>query len=198
MSSGGKTKLVLDMLKKPQLFDKKFDEIIFVYSIYNPRFKEFPEVTFLKDTIPDFKNDSKYKLLVCDDVITNKEIMKRLVHIFMIEGHNKRITTILLLQNLHFDKLMRSISLNCHVFVIFSHMRDNKTINSLFSQIALPSQLLKAAYKKATRHSYGYLVVNLISGMSDELRIATDICEKFPRFFVASELDTPYKVSFNE
>lgn len=188
---------MLDMIKTPQLFDQKFDEILYVYSVYNPRFKEFPAVKFIKDSIPDFKNDGKHKLLVCDDVITNKEIMKRLVHIFMIEGHNKRVTSILLLQNLHFNKSMRSISLNCHAFVIFSHLRDNTTINSLFSQIALPTQLLKMAYKRATRHSYGYLVVNLISGMSDELRIATNICDKFPKFFVESELETPFKVSFN-
>jgi hypothetical protein len=197
-SSGGKTSLMLDMINKPKLFDKPFDEIIYVYSIFNPRFKDYPQVKFVKNQIPEFKNDGKQKLLVCDDVITNKEIMNRLVHMFMIEAHHKSITCALLLQNLHFNKAMRSISLNCHVFVIFSHLRDNVTINTLFSQIALPTRFLKAAYKRATRRSYGYLVVNLIGGMSEELRVSTNICNKFIRFFVEKELDTPFPVTFNE
>jgi hypothetical protein len=197
-SSGGKTSLMLDMISKPSLFDKPFDDIIYVYSIFNERFKDFPHVKFIKNEIPDFKNDGKQKLLVCDDVITNKSIMNRLVHMFMIEGHHKSITCCLMLQNLHFNKSMRSISLNCHVFIIFSHLRDNVTINTLFSQIALPTRFLKAAYKRATRRSYGYLVVNLIGGMSEELRVSTNICSKFPRVFVNKELDTPFKVKLNE
>lgn len=197
-SSGGKTTLMLDMIKKPKLFDKKFEEIIYVYSIYNARFKDFPEVTFIKDKIPEFKNDGKHRLLVCDDVITKKDLMDRLVHIFMIEAHHKLITCCLMLQNLHFNKSMRSISLNCHVFVIFAHLRDKLTINSLFSQIALPTKFLKRAYKRATQRSYGYLVINLIGGMSNELRVSTNICDKFALFLVEKELETPFLVKFNE
>jgi hypothetical protein len=199
MSGAGKTFLTLDMIeKREKLFTEKFVEIYYVYSIYNPRFEKIKNVKFLKDEIPNLPSDGQHRLLVCDDVILNNVILDKLMYIFMVAGNNKKITTCLLLQDIHMNRKMRSISLNAHVFIIFKHMRDSSSINSLFSQMYLPTAYLKKAYKLATEETRGYLVINLSTNINNLLRVSSNICDKNPRIFVETELQTPYKILFYE
>jgi hypothetical protein len=199
MSGAGKTYLTLDMIEnRERLFTEKFVEIYYVYSIYNPRFDNFKDVKFLKDKIPDIPNDGRHRLLICDDVILNKDVLDKLIYIFMVAGNNKKITTCLLLQDIHMNRKMRSISLNAHVFIIFKHMRDSSSINSLFSQMYLPTPFLKTAYKQATEDPRGYLVINLSANINNLLRVSTYICKKYPKIFTERELQTPFKVAIYE
>jgi hypothetical protein len=195
-SNSGKTYLTLDILKS-SVFDVKFDEIFYVYSIYNPRFNEFPNVRFIKDEIPVLNNDKRKKLLICDDLLINADAVNRLTSIFLVDGHNTSTSCMFLLQDLHMNRKIRSLSLNTHIFIIFSHLRDNLAINNLFRQMALSTSLLQQAYKKATRGKYSYLCINLQAGISDELRVCSDILSKHPVFYTDRELEIPFSVSFN-
>jgi hypothetical protein len=195
-SNSGKTFLTLDILKS-SVFDVKFDEIFYVYSIFNPRFNEFPNVRFIKDEIPVLNNDKRKKLLICDDLLINADAVNRLTSIFLVDGHNTSTSCMFLLQDLHMNRKIRSLSLNTHIFIIFSHLRDNLAINNLFRQMALSTSLLQQAYKKATRGKYSYLCINLQAGISDELRVSSDILNKHPSFYTDRELQVPFSVSFN-
>lgn len=175
----------------------EFDEIFYVYSIFNPRFNEFPNVKFIKDEIPVLNNDKKKKLLVCDDLLINAEAVNRLTSIFLVDGHNTSTSCLFLLQDLHMNRKIRSLSLNTHIFILFAHLRDNLAINNLFRQMALPTNFLQQAYKTATKGKYSYLCINLQAGISDELRVSSDILSKHPIFYTDEELVVPYKVSFN-
>jgi hypothetical protein len=195
-SNCGKSYLAFDILKKSP-FDVTFDEIYYVYSVHNPRFEEFSNVKFIKDEIPTLNNDKKKKLLVCDDLLINAEAVNRLTSIFLVDGHNCSCSVIFLLQDLHMNRKIRSLSLNTHIFILFAHLRDKLAINNLFRQMALPTTLLQQAYKLATKPNYSYLCINLQPGISDELRVSSRILDKYPMFYTDKDLQVPFKVSFN-
>jgi hypothetical protein len=196
-SNSGKSYLALDILKSTSIFDVKFDEVTYVYSIFNPRFNEFPNINFIKDDIPVLNNDKRKKLLICDDLLINPEAINRLTQIFLVDGHNTSTSCMFLLQDLHMNRKIRSLSLNTHIFIIFSHLRDKLAINNLFRQMALSSSLLQQAYKHVTKTKYGYLCINLQPGISDELRVSSDLTKKYPTFFTDKQLEVPFHVSFN-
>lgn len=178
-------------------FDVTFDDIFYVYTMYNSRFEEFPNVNFIKDEIPVLNNDKRKKLLICDDLLTNTEAVTRLTSIFLVEAHNSSTSAMFLIQDMHMNRKIRSLSLNTHIFILFAHLRDKLAINNLFRQMALPTSLLQDAYKLATRGNYTYLCINLQPGISDELRVSTNILDKHPKFFTEQELVVPFKVSWN-
>jgi len=195
-SNSGKTYLTLDILKST-VFDVKFDDIYYVYTIFNQRFNEFPNIKFIKDEIPVLNNDKRKKLLVCDDLLINPEAINRLTSIFLVDGHNTSTSCMFLLQDLHMNRKIRSLSLNTHIFIIFAHLRDTLAINNLFRQMAISTSLLQQAYKEATKKQYTYLCINLQAGVSDELRVSSDILNKHPVFYTDRQLEVPFNVSFN-
>jgi hypothetical protein len=154
-------------------------------------------VRFIKDEIPVLNNDKRKKLLICDDLLINPEAINRLTSIFLVDGHNTSTSCMFLLQDLHMNRKIRSLSLNTHIFIIFAHLRDTLAINNLFRQMALSTSLLQQAYKNATRAKYSYLCINLQAGMSDELRVSTDILNKYPVFYTDKQLELPFNVSFD-
>jgi len=197
-TSGGKTTLALDLISRPQLFDKRIDEITYVYSMYNPRFKLFPHVKFVKQEIPELKADGKTKILICDDLLINRSAMDKLITIFLVSAHHSNTTVIINVQQLTGDKRLRTLSINTHVFFLFSHLRDTLSINTLFSQTGLSTDFLKKAYKLATKKKYSYLGLDLQSGTSESLRVFSNVLNENPSYFLDRELETPYAVSFNE
>lgn len=183
-SNSGKSYLALDILKS-SIFDVEFDEIFYVYSIFNPRFKELPNVNFIKDEIPVLNNDKRKKLLICDDLLINTEAVNRLTSIFLVDGHNTSTSVMFLLQDLHMNRKLRTLSLN-------THLRDKLAINNLFRQMALPTSLLQTAYKRATAGKYTYLCINLQAGISKQLRVSSNLLIKHPSFYTDEELEVPY------
>lgn len=197
-TSGGKTTLALDIINNQKLFDRKFDQIIYVYSMYNARFKDFPNVKFIKEEIPDLKSDGKNKLLVCDDLMINKSAMDKLISIFLVQGHHTSTTVMLCLQALTGDKRLRTLSINTHVFFLFAHLRDTLSIKNLFSQTGLTTAYLKKAYKLATKKKFSYLGLDLQPGTNDHLRVFSDILSAHPRYYLEKEIETPYELSTDE
>lgn len=194
-TSGGKTSLALDLIDNPQLFDKKFDQIIYVYSMFNPRFKQYPKIKFIKDDIPDLKADGKNKLLVCDDLMINKHAMDKLIKIFLVSAHHSNTSVIMSVQSLTGDKRLRTLSINTHVFFLFSHLRDTLSIRNLFSQTGLNTEFLKSAYKLATRKQYSYLGLDLQQGTHESLRVFSNVTDAHPSFYLEKEVETPFELT---
>lgn len=196
-SNNGKTTLALELIKNQSIFDKKFDEIYYVYKRFDPRFKELPYVKFITE-IPELRADGKNKLLVCDDILVEKALMEKLVNVFLVDGHFTSTSCWILIQSLTGEKNLRTLSINTHVFFIFRHLRDTLSINRLFAQIGIDTQYLKAAYKESTRGKYTYLCINLQQGLSNSLRLSTNILSKHPKIFLPKAVETPYAVTLDE
>ena len=80
-----------------------------------------------------------------------------------VGSHHLNMTIICLVQNLfQKGKVMRTLSLNCHYFVMYKNRRDQEQINR-FGRQAFPQQskYFVDAYMKATSTPYGYLLVDL-------------------------------------
>jgi hypothetical protein len=196
-SNNGKTTLAIDLIKDQSIFDKKFDEIFYVYTRFDPRFRTLPNVTFTTE-IPELKSDGKNKLLVCDDILVDKVLMQKLVSIFLVDAHFSNTTCWILIQSLTGDKHLRTLSINTHVFFIFRHLRDTLSINRLFAQIGMDTRFLKAAYKAATKAKYSYLCINLQQGVNNALRLSSNILSKHPKIFLPKAVETPYAVTLDE
>jgi hypothetical protein len=196
-SNNGKTSLAIDLIKNQSIFDKKFDEIYYVYTRFNPRFRELPNVKFTTE-IPELKADGKNKLLVCDDILVDKTLMEKLVSIFLVDAHHTSTSCWILIQSLTGDKHLRTLSINTHVFFIFRHLRDTLSINRLFTQIGMDTRYLKAAYKAATKEKYTYLCINLQQGVNNALRLSSNILSKHPKIFLPKAVETPYAVPLDE
>jgi len=197
-TSGGKTTLALDLISNPQLFDKRIDEITYVYSMYNQRFKQYPNVKFIKQDIPELKADGKNKILICDDLLINKIAMEKLITIFLVSAHHSNTTVIINVQQLTGDKRLRTLSINTHVFFLFSHLRDTLSINNLFAQTGLSTEFLKNAYKLATRKKYSYLGLDLQPATNESLRVFSNVLSEHPSFFLEREVETPFAVGADE
>jgi hypothetical protein len=196
-SNNGKTTLAIDLIKNQSIFNTKFDQIFYVYTRFDPRFKELPNVNFTTE-IPELKADGKNKLLVCDDILLEKSLMEKLVSIFLVDAHHTNTTCWILIQSLTGEKHLRTLSINTHVFFIFRHLRDTLSINRLFAQLGMDTRYLKASYKKATKGKYSYLCINLQQGVNDALRLTSDILSLHPKIFLQKAVETPYGITLDE
>lgn len=81
--------------------------------------------------LPDEKEFSPYKkehtVCVIDDLLADAKDNKLLHQMFCVQlgSHHSFTSIIFIIQNLFQNgKIMRSVSLNCHVFVLFKNKRD--------------------------------------------------------------------------
>ena len=86
-----------------------------------------------------------------------------LAHMFCVGSHHMNITIIHLIQNLYTkSKSIRTVSLNCHYFILFRNNRDQLQIQTFGRQV-FPhmTKYFMDAYEKATSRPCGYLLVDL-------------------------------------
>ena len=98
-----------------------------------------------------------------------------MANLFSRESYHKNISVILILQNLfHQGKYCRDISLNTHYFILFKNPRDIQQIKLLGRQLGMPKKLLEV-YLDATKDPFGYLLINLSPGNSDNYMLRSHI-----------------------
>jgi len=184
-SDTGKTELVIRMIEERQrLFTKKIEEILFFYTIWNERYASVKDVIFIEGPLTDIPRDNKPRLVICDDMMTSKASYPKLVSLFVRESHHNNITVILPLNDMFFDKIFRTISLNTKLFFLLGHRRDVVSTRTLFHQMPDSSAFLTAIYKRATERKYDYLCCNLETE-TELLRFCTNVFDPHVKFFVA-------------
>lgn len=95
------------------------------------------------------------------------------VHLFCVTAHHKRVTVLLISQNLFLGgKHGRIISLNCHYALVFKNARVVKQVTTFGSQV-FPGR--SDYFQKATAAPYGYMLIDMSPSMPDKHRLRTDI-----------------------
>jgi len=187
-SKGGKTTNIINLcLERDKFFDAKIDDVYFFYNSYNENFTKPKVINFIEGLPTEIKNDSKKKIYVFDDFMSNKKAEKILIELATRLVHHNSITLIISVQDLFFSRGLRTVSINARLFFLFKNLRDQTSVNCLLSQIDLDSKFLKSCYRDATKKNFGYLCLDLQEGISPELRVSTDALGDFPTFYVAQD-----------
>jgi hypothetical protein len=109
----------------------------------------------------DFFDPSVPNLLVIDDLFAESGKDKRITDLFTEGSHHRSLSVIAINQNL-FGNKDPTQRRNCHYLVLFRNPVDCQTIMTLARQMYPGhSDILMNAFTRATKHPYGYLMVDL-------------------------------------
>lgn len=172
-SQSGKTVWIAKLLKnKNKMFTDNIVEIMFVYSvwqdIYDVLEREIPSIKFVnripsREEIEEFTPDQSHRLLILDDQMSNISGCKHFVEIFTVFCHHRRLSTVLVLQNI-FTRApcLRDITLNVQAICLFKNMRCSQQVRCLANQM-FPgrSKYFLDAYEKACTKPFSCLIIDL-------------------------------------
>ena len=185
-SNSGKSFLTRQILQS-DIFKSQPSAIYFCYSVWQSIYDEMkssiPNIFFhnglpSKDELIDWSNNKEdHKLIILDDLMMDAADCTDVVHMFCVGSHHYNFTIIHILQNLFLKgKIMRTVSLNCHYFILFKNYRDQLQIKTFGKQV-FPGNLrfFMDAFDKATSEKYGYLVVDLNPHSDKTYQLRTNI-----------------------
>jgi hypothetical protein len=103
-------------------------------------------------------------ILILNDLMYDAAESKVINYLFTVGSHHKRATVLIMSHNLYMqEKQSRTISLNCHYFVLFQNRRDVNQVQK-FARQAYPrrvSYFLSAYDIAMTGGNHSYLLVDL-------------------------------------
>lgn len=163
--------------------DTRFERIIVYYSEWQPLYSQLDKNIEFREGLPqssDYSNDSRPKLIIIDDLMTESSSGAIVTNIFTKGSHHNNLSCIFITQNLfHQGKGQRDISLNAQYIVLFRNLRDKSQIKHLARQIFPDNpQFLHEAFSDATSKSYGYLLLDLKQDTPENIRYRTCIFTK--------------------
>lgn len=180
----GKTTYVKRILENAsEMFTLPPQRIYYCYSIWQNAFDEMkktvPNISFQQD-LPDesdfLADKNVHTLWIIDDKMDEVADCKLMQKIFTVLSHHTLTSVIFVLQNLYQKgKMMRSISLNSHVFFIFKNARDSLQIQTLARQM-FPGQVhfFMDAYQRAISQPYNCLIVDIAPGANPNYQLRTN------------------------
>lgn len=163
-------------------------EIIYCYGTWQPLFDEMKNVTFHEGMIDfnsDFGKDGKARWIVIDDLMEKAKNNDEMNSLFTKYSHHYNLSVFFLVQNL-FAKHLRTISLNCHYFIIFKNPRDSSNIIHLAKQL-YPGNInyLVESYRDATAKPYSYLFIDMKQSTDERFRLIGNYMSKDDEFMIA-------------
>ena len=123
-SQSGKSYLVYQILKNSDILIRpSFKEIIYCYSEWQPLYEkmitDIKNITFVKG-LPEL-DTVENAFVILDDLMNEVIEDKRLLTLFTVGSHHRKISVIFLTQNIYEKgRYARSISLNAHYLIIFN------------------------------------------------------------------------------
>jgi hypothetical protein len=124
-----------------------------------------------KEIIQEFSPN----VIVFDDLLNEFNKNNDLENFFIKNSHHLNISVMFVVQNF-FHKNIRTISLNSQYLILLKNPRDGSQILNLAKQIFPTNpKLLIEAYKDATQHPYGYIVIDLKQDTPEFYRLRTRI-----------------------
>lgn len=171
------------MFKEPPLY------ILYCYgsvwqNIYDDMLKHIKHLTFheglpSKAELIDIHKDVNGGHFICifDDLMSETSNNVSIEHLVCVGSHHLNMTIICLVQNLfQKGKIMRTLSLNTHYFILYKNRRDQEQIQRFGRQIfPQQSKYFMDAYQKGTSFPYGYLLVDLNPHSSKLYQLRTKI-----------------------
>ena len=184
-SMSGKSHFILQLLKRPDLFEPPPERIVYAYNSWQSAFDGSPGVEFVWgiDGLSEVQFDPNVNnLLIIDDLMEELANGKKGSTLFTRDMHHKNVTVFFVVQNLFKQgKSMRDITLNCQVLVLFKSPRDVQQIKVLERQTGIKE--LAKAYLESIKEPYGYLVINLQSHTPETITLQSDIFNRHRRIF---------------
>ena len=171
--SGKSTFVKKILLSMNHMFDQDVEEVIFVYTVWQPIYEELEaklkdKIKFRQDIpskseVEALTADLKQRVMVLDD--KQSQLSSSAVSDFVtIFCSHRNLSTFILLQNFYYGcKHLRTISLNVQTIVLFKNYRSAQQVKTLAAQM-LPgnSGYMVDAYNKATASNpHGYLLIDL-------------------------------------
>ena len=181
----GKTHFMLRVLKE-RLVHPFPNHVTYLYGVRQDFMNDWSrehnlEVDFVEGL--DFtkvKNDS---ILIVDDLLLSNN--KDVAATFIMGSHHRHISVFYLTQNLFpVDPLFRLMSINCHYFVLFQNPRNQRQVFTLAQQAFSDLSPFKAAYKRTSEHSRGFILLNFNPLLPKELTIVTDFWSEYISVFI--------------
>jgi len=192
----GKTQFVKKLLYNwNDLFEIKCHQIIFFYvkwqDVYTELKVRFGSNIIFVQGLPEgfvekyFSNTLYHKVIVFDDQMNNVTKSQECENLFLTSRHYNM--SILYLTHNIFNKLQRTIFLNCQFLVIFKNNNDAKQISylaqRLYGHITGGAKKFLKYYNKSTSIAFGYLICDLRPHTEAHLRLLTDIFNSYPTVF---------------
>ena len=183
----GKTTWLYRLLRhKDKMFTDPPEKVLYCYGMYQPLYDEMErELTFItfhpglpsEKDLERLSNKSRYNLVILDDLMHSVTSSPDMEHLFVKGMHHRHLGVIFLNQNLYCKgKNARTINLNTHVQVLMKSPRDTSQLQCLARQAFLgKSRFIMEAFKDATKHSYGYLVLDFSASGVEEYRVRTRV-----------------------
>ena len=114
---------------------------------------------------------------------------KQVLDLFTKHSHHQNVTVLYLCQDMFPPgKYAKSISRNAHYIIAFKNPRDQLGMRNLLLQV-FPAQwqVLQGTFQRLTEHPFGYMVLDLHPGSSDDQGILSHLlkvegcmrCHKF-------------------
>lgn len=181
----GKSTLIKNMLIHANgVFKVPPYKIVYCYNIWQEKlFKEMKDnienISFHKGLADEdifHSNDNKHSVCVIDDLMMDVADNKFIQELFCVGCHHLNWTVILVIQNLYQrGRVMRTISLNCRLFIIFRNSRDQGQVKTLARQM-FPDNVnyFLDAYRRSTL-GYGYLVIDVTPGSIEQYQLRSRI-----------------------
>ena len=181
----GKTRFVLKLLfyANSMIFPPP-ERIVWFFGYYKESFRDlFRQVEFVEGLPPPLDYlDGRRTLVIIDDLMSETD--DRVTKLFTKGSHHKHASVIYLDQNLyHRRKENRNISLNTHYLILFKNPRDIGQILYLGRQLYPgKTKFVSEVFANATSKPYVYLLIDIKTTTSDELRLRTEVFPREKRF----------------
>ena len=180
----GKTTLISKiLLNKIDLISSNIDRTIYCYARWQDSYDKMkmnnPLIEFVQG-LPDVDeiSASQNNLVILDDLMSDCEKDKSILHLFTTDSHQKNISVFFITQNLFSQgKFSRTISLNCHYLFLLNNPRDKSQIFFLARQMyPTNSKFLIEAYEDSVEgKKFGYLFIDLKQATKQNHRVQTGV-----------------------
>jgi len=186
-TNSGKTFWIHKLLRQHrQMFTQEVKSVLYCYGVYQQLYNEMKSgldvpITF-KQGIPskdevDALHDGDFHLLILDDLMEKIVKSQDMQELFSKYCHHLNISAIFVSQNVFQPgRYTRTISLNCHIIVLFANKRDESQINVIGRQF-YPVHWKKfvQVYRHATKAAFGYLLIDCTPAHPREIQLRTNV-----------------------
>lgn len=183
----GKTVWVNKLLSN-QMFTQDISNIHYFYGIYQDFYTSMKTAhqlvapIFFKKGLPTKEDidriaDGKFHVIVLDDLMDDIVKSSDMLQLFTAYCHHKNISAVFISQNIFQQgKYSRTISLNCHVIVVFANKRDESQIGTFARQI-YPSRWKKflEAYRNVMKQEYAYIIIDCTPAHPAQIKVRANI-----------------------
>ncbi len=199
----GKSTFVLDMLNNAgRLMTREFDYVVWFYGEKNKTVEiinrehsdKIRTVSGLPENIDDYileRADDGQEMYGChiyDDLMQSSTTADSIVNLATTKCQHRRISWVLILQDLFFQSKNRVTLLRCaHYQVLFNNPLDKSIAEHAARKIMPKNQkLFITIYEKATDKPNGYLFIDGGQKTPSCARLRTDIFEEVQRVYVTN------------